>query len=165
MRRLAIAAAALALVAGGALLVSHLLAEPVSEEDRIRAAFAEAALAASEKRVADAVAMVSERFRGQGLDRQGVKQLVAYQALRGEWLSVTVAGAEIAVDGAAARSTLDLVLARSGVGKALADLLPAEASAWRIECGLELEDGEWRVVAADWRPIALAEALAGPGPR
>ena len=165
MRRLAIAAAALALVAGAALLVSRLLAEPVSEEDRIRAAFAEAALAAGEKRVADSVAMVSERFRGQGLDRQGVKQLVAYQALRGEWVSVTVAGAEVAVDGQVARATVDLVLARSGVGKALSDLLPAEASAWRIDCGLELEEGEWRVVEADWRPVALAEALAGPGPR
>ena len=165
MRRLAIAAAALALVAGAALLVSRLLAEPVSEEDRIRAAFAEAALAAGEKRVADAVAMVSERFRGQGLDRQGVKQLVAYQALRGEWVSVTIAGAEVAVDGQVARATVDLVLARSGVGKALSDLLPAEASAWRIDCGLELEEGEWRVVEADWRPVALAEALAGPGPR
>jgi len=165
MRRLAIAAAALALLAGAALLVARLMAEPVSEEDRIRAAFAEAALAAGEKRVGDTVAMVSERFRGQGLDRQGVKQLVAYQALRGEWVSVTVAGAEVAVDGRVARATVDLVLARSGVGKALADLLPAEASAWRIDCGLELEDGEWRVVTADWRPIALAEALAGPGPR
>jgi hypothetical protein len=94
-----------------------------------------------------------------------VKQLVAYQALRGEWVSVTVAGAEVAVDGQVARATVDLVLARSGVGKALSDLLPAEASAWRIDCGLELEEGEWRVVEADWRPVALAEALAGPGAR
>ncbi|HSN89701.1 MAG TPA: hypothetical protein VLS93_00600 [Anaeromyxobacteraceae bacterium] len=165
MRRLAIAAAALAVAAAAALVASRLLSEPASEEDRIRAAFEEAARAAGEKRVGDAVAIVSERFRGQGLDRQGVKQLVAYQALRGEWVSVSVAGVEVAVEGEAARATLDLVLARSGAGKALADLLPAEASAWRIECGLEVEEGEWRVVEASWRPVALAEALSGPAPR
>jgi hypothetical protein len=165
MRRLAFAAAALALLGGAALLVSRLLAEPESEEDRIRAAFAEAARAAGEKRVGDAVAMVSERFRGQGLDRRGVKQLVAYHSLRGEWVSVTVSGVEVAVAGETARATVDLVLARSGAGKALADLLPAEASAWRIECGLEIEDGTWRLVEASWRQVALAEALAGPGSR
>jgi hypothetical protein len=94
-----------------------------------------------------------------------VKQLVAYQALRGQWVSVTVSGAEVAVAGASARARVDLVLARGGAGKALADLLPAEASAWRIDAGLALEDGEWRVVEAIWSPIALAEALEGPGSR
>jgi hypothetical protein len=165
MRRLALAAAALALLAAGGVLLARLLAEPPTAEERIRAAFAEAARAAEEKRVGDAVEIVSERFQGQGLDRQGVKQLVAYQALRGQWVSVTVSGAEVAVAGASARARVDLVLARGGAGKALADLLPAEASAWRIDAGLALEDGEWRVVEATWSPIALAEALEGPGSR
>jgi hypothetical protein len=164
MRRLAIAAGLVALL-GGAFLLSRLLSEPPGAEERIRAAFAEAARAAEEKRVGDAVAIVSERFRGQGLDRQGVKQLVAYQALRGQWVSVTVAGAQIAVEGETARAIVDLVLARSGAGKAISDLLPAEASAWRLDCGLELEEGDWRVVEATWRSVALAEALAGPGSR
>jgi hypothetical protein len=165
MRRLALAAALLAVLAAGTFLAVQLWAEPPSAEERIRTAFVEAARAAEEKRAGDAVAIVSERFRGQGLDRQGVKQLVAYQALRGQWVSVTVAGAAVAVDGEAARATVDLVLARSGAGKALSALLPAEASAWRIDCRLELEDGEWRVVEASWRSIALAEAVAGPGSR
>ncbi len=162
MRRLVLAAAALALVAAGAVLLHRLLAEPPRDEDRIRSLFAEAARAAEEKRVSDAVEIVSERFRGEGLDRQGVKQLVAYQALRGEWVSVTVAGAEIAVSGDAADATVDLVTARGGPGKQLRDLLPGEASAHRVTCRLEREGRDWRVVSATWRPIDLAEALAGP---
>jgi hypothetical protein len=60
---------------------------------------------------------------------------------------------------------VDLVLARSGAGKAIVDLLPGEASAHRIDCRLEREEGTWRIVSAAWRPIGLAEAAAGPGSR
>jgi hypothetical protein len=165
MRRLVLAAAALAAVALVAVVASRLLAEPPSDEEQIRAIFADAARAAEEKRVGDAVAAVSERFRGEGLDRAGVKQLVAFHALRGTWVSVTVAGVEVAVAGDAADATVDLVTARGGAGKALRDLLPGEASAHRVACRLEREDGGWRVVSATWRPIGLGEALAGPGAR
>jgi hypothetical protein len=68
------------------------------------------------------------------------------------------------VEGERARAVVDLVLARSGRGKALADLLPAEASAYRVACALEREDGDWRIVSAEWRPIDLRAALEGPPP-
>jgi uncharacterized protein YneF (UPF0154 family) len=165
MRRLVLALVALLAVAGGAYIASRLLAEPPSDEERIRTLFAEAARAAEERRIGDAVEGVSERFSGQGLDKRGVKQLVALEVLRGAWVSVTVAGAEVQVEGDAASATVDLVLARSGAGKAIVDLLPGEASAHRIDCRLEREEGTWRIVSAAWRPIGLAEAAAGPGSR
>ena len=164
MRRLALVLVAAAAVAGAVLLAVRLLARPPSDEERIRALFDAGARAAAERRVGDAVQGVSERFRGRGLDKQGVRQLVAFHALRGEWRSVSVAGAAVTVEGESARAVVDLVLARSGTGKDLADLLPAQASAYRVDCALEMEDGEWRVVAAEWRPVALGEALAGPEP-
>lgn len=161
-RRALLAAAALAAIAAIA-VVAIRRGEPSSDKALIRALFDEAARAAEEKRVGDAVEGVSERFRGGGLDRRGVKQLVAFHVLRGEWVSVSVSGAAIEVDGDAARATVDAVLARgSGKGKALEALVPGEATAHRFACRLEREPEGWRIVEADWRAIGLADALAGP---
>jgi len=157
---LAVVAAALALATLAALQVTR---APPSDEELIRALFDGAARAAEERRVADAIAGVSERFRGHDLDRAGVKRLVAFHVLRGEWVSVSIAGARIAVDGDRARANVDAVLARgSGKGKALEALLPGEASAHRFACRLEREGEGWRIVEADWRRVDLAEALTGP---
>jgi hypothetical protein len=158
--------ATLALAAGAAGWAAwRRLSEPApSDEDRIRALFDEAARAVEDRRVSDAVSAVSERFRGDGLDRHGVKQLVASQVLRGEWVRVSVAGARVRVERDAASAVVDVVMARSGRGARLADLLPQDAAANRIDCRLEREGGEWRVVSASRRPISLAEALAGPPP-
>ena len=157
---LAAAAAAVALAVLGAL---RLRREKPSDEELIRALFDDAARAAEEKRVGDAMAGVSERFRGHGLDRAGVKRLVALQVLRGEWVSVTVSQARVAVDGDRARANVDAILARAGGrGKALAALVPGEASAHRFLCRLEREGAGWRIVEAEWRAVGLAEAIAGP---
>lgn len=155
---LAVAVAALAVLAA-----LRLTREKPSDEEAIRALFDDAARAAEEKRVGDAVAGLSERFRGRGLDRDGVRRLVAFHVLRGEWVSVTVASARIAVEGERARATVDAVLARgSGKGKALQALLPGEASAHRFRCKLEREGEGWRVVEAEWSAVGLADAITGP---
>ncbi len=161
-RTLFLAAAVVALAGVAAWKV--LGRRPPSDEEAIRLLFDRAARAAEEKRVSEAVEAVSERFRGGGLDRRGVKQLVAFHVLRGDWVSVSVSGARIRVeDGARARANVDVVLARGGAkGKALDARLPGEARVHRIACRLEREDGEWRIVEADWTPVGLAEALAGP---
>lgn len=161
-RAFAVLAALLALAAVVAAAL-RLLDEPPSDEEAIRALFEDAARAAGERRVGDAVELVSERFRGHGLDRRGAKQLVAFHVLRGEWVSVSISGARIAVEGDAARANVDAVLARgSGAGKSLAALLPGEASAHRFTCRLEREPDGWRVVEAAWRAVDISEALAGP---
>jgi hypothetical protein len=154
------------LVAVGALVgivaLRQLTREPERDEDRIRALLDGAALAAQEKRIGDVVEIVSERFAGGGLDRQGVKRFVAGMVLRGDWVSVSVAGLAVVVEGDAARANVDVVTARGGKGKAVADLLPEEAAAHRIACRLAREGSDWRVVGAEWAHITLGEALAGP---
>lgn len=161
-RRSVLVAVAAALLAAAVLAVWRPWREPPSDEERIAALFLEAARAVEEKRVGDAVEAVSERYRGEGLDRRGVKQLVLAQVMRGEWVSVTVAGTRIRVEGDGAEAVVDVVLARGGTGARLADLLPEQANVNRLTCRLERESGEWRVVSATRRPISLAEALAGP---
>jgi hypothetical protein len=152
--------AALALLAAGA--AWRLTRPPApSDEELIGSLYADAVRAAEERRVSDAVAGLSERFQGQGLDRQGVKQLVAAHALRGQWLLVRIAGLRTEVTGDSARAVLDLVATRAGAGQALADLLPADGNAWRIDCRLEREPAGWRIVAATWVEEPLVEALQG----
>ena len=157
---LAIAAAGIA-----ALVVLRARREPPSDEALVRALFVEAARAAQDRQVSEVVAGVSERFAGGGLDREGARRLVAFHVLRGEWVSVTISGAEVAVAGDRASASVDAVLARGGAkGKPLTALLPGEASAHRFAFRLEREAEGWRVVGAEWRPVDLAAALAGPPP-
>ena len=160
-RNLALIAAS---VAVAVMAVRWLGREPPTDEEQIRALFLGAARAAEEKKIGGVLEVVSERFAGRGLDKQGVKRFVAGMVLRGDWVAVSVAGVAVAVEGPAARANVDVVTARSGKGKAVADLLPQEAAAHRLVCRLEREEGVWRVVAAEWEQIALGEALAGPPP-
>jgi uncharacterized protein YneF (UPF0154 family) len=146
----------------GALLARRLLRQPPSDEEQIRTLLVDAARAAEEKRIGDAVRDVSERFRGEGLDRREVKQFVAAQVLRGTWVSVTLAGTKIDVRNEVARAACDVVLSRSGKGTPLAELLPEQASVHRFLLELAREDGKWKVVGARWRPVSVEEAVAGP---
>ena len=161
-RRAVLAVVVAALAAGAVLGLWRPWREPPGDEERIAALFLDAARAVEEKRVGDAVEAVSERYQGEGLDRRGVKQLLLAQVLRGEWVSVTVAGTRVRLGGEGAEAVVDVVLARSGRGTRLADLLPEQADVNRLTCRLEREGSEWRVVSASRRPISLAEALAGP---
>lgn len=165
-RRVAFAALAAVALAGGALAVRRLAAPPPSDEALVRALLEEAARAAAEKRPGDAVLGVSERFRGPGgMDRDEARRLVAAVVLRGGWVSASIAGVALALDGDRGRANVDVVLARgAGAGKSLAALLPGEASVHRFALALEREPGGWRVVEAGWAPVELADAMAGPPP-
>jgi len=163
MRRSRAAALVVVLgIAAAAVGAWRLSRTPPSDEERIRALLDRAARAAEEKRVGDAVEDVSERFQGQGLDRRGLKQLIAYQAMRGDWNAVVALGTQVRVDGDVAEAVADVALVRSGRGPDLADRLPAAGSTWRIEARLERERGRWMVTGARWRPVSAEEAVAGP---
>jgi hypothetical protein len=165
-RRLLLAGlAGLALVAAG-IGWRRLSAPAPSDAERIRALFAASARAVEEKRVGDAVAPLAERFQGPaGFGRAEVKRAIAAAALRGQWLSVSVTGDRIEVEGESARAAVTVVAARSGKGRTLAELLPQDATGLWIDARLAREDGAWRVVGAEWREIPLGAALAGPGER
>lgn len=133
-----------------------------TDEEQIQSLIHEAARAAEEKRIGDAVRSLSERFEAHGLDRQSAKQLVAFHVLRGTWVSVTVARAKVEVEGDAARAAVDVVMGRSGKGEALAQLLPEAGSIHRFGLWLSREPDGWKVTRAVWRPVSVEEAAAGP---
>jgi len=133
-----------------------------SDEDRIRGIFARAATAAEEKRIGDVVAEVSESFRAGDLDRDGARRLAAGVILRGGWVSASISGTTVRVEGDQAAAVVDVVLARGSGGAALAALTPGEASVHRFDVRLAREPDGWRVTAAKWAPAELADALEGP---
>jgi hypothetical protein len=164
-RWLAIAAVAVALVAAVCLLRRPARLGP---EERIRAMLDEAAHAAEQRKVKEVVAVLSDRFEGGGegarAGRDEVRRLLAFELLRGEWVSVTVSSARVIVDGRKARANVDAVLSRAtDRTRGLASLLPGEASVHRFHLDLDEEEpGSWRVVSGSWRQIGLEEALSGP---
>jgi hypothetical protein len=171
-RRLLLLVAVIAAALAGAWWASR--PGPPSDEEAIRGLLEEAAQSAERRDAGAAVAGLAESFQGQGkgqgerLDRRGVKQLVAYQALRGSWVSVRTVGVQVRLQGGGdapggATAALGLILSRGGPGRALADLAPSQLSCWRVEATLARQAEGWRVVAASWRPASLAEALDGGG--
>ncbi len=161
MSRRALVLAVVLVVGAAAFFVARAL-RPPSDEEQIRAMIHDAARAADEKRIADVVQGLSERFDAAGVDKRGAKQIVALHVLRGTWVSVLVAGEKIAVERERARAVADVVLSRSGKGKSLSEILPEAASIYRFDLRLVKESGEWRVTTAAWRPITLEQAVAGP---
>lgn len=162
----------LLVVAAAAAAVVAWLAWPArteGPEERIRALLQEAARAAEQRKPGEVAELLSERFRGgageASLGRDDARRLLALELLRGQWVTVTIASAEVIVDGPRARAHVDALLSRAADRqKGLAALLPGEAAVHRFRLELEEEpDGRWRVVAAGWRQASLQEALAGPG--
>ncbi|HVP68248.1 MAG TPA: hypothetical protein VMT17_13390 [Anaeromyxobacteraceae bacterium] len=164
-RSIAVASLVAVAAAAGGLAGSRLLRRAPTDEERVRRVFEDAARAAEERRVGDVMEAVSPRFRGEGVDRDGLRRFVAFHALRGSWSAAVVLGSSVRLDGGAAEATVDVALARGGGRPDLAaGRLPDDASLQRIDARLEREDGTFRVVSARWRPIGPAEALAGPPP-
>lgn len=133
-----------------------------SDEERIRAVFGAMARAAEERRPGEVVRWLSDRFQGQGLDKDGARRFVTFETMRGAWTSVSVAGANVLIEGDRAVAAVDVVAARGGAGRALADLLPAQASPWRARLELARHGSGWLITSASWHQITLGEAMAGP---
>jgi hypothetical protein len=162
VRRPVLALLVLVLAALGAVLAVRACGGPPTDEERIRGLLADAARAAEDKRIGDVVRDVSERFAGQGLDKRGVKQLVALHVLRGAWVAVTISGERLEVRGDRARAVVDVVMLRSGKGRPLSELLPEQATVHRFDLHLAREEEGWKVTGGAWRPITLEEASRGP---
>jgi hypothetical protein len=141
-----------ALVALACLVVIRSLREGPTDEEQIRAIFEEGARAVEEKRPADAMAGVSERFQGEGMAYRELKQFITYQALRGSWNAVVPVAEKVEVTGDRAEAVLEVVLARGGKGTGVLGRLPENGDVWRVEASLAREKGGWKVVSARWSP-------------
>lgn len=97
----------------------------------------------------DVQALLAEEFVGNdGLDRRGARQLAAGMFLRHRDVSATLGPVQVELRGredAIARFT---VLAAGGSG----GVLPERGQVYAVETGWRLQDGEWRLLNASWKP-------------
>lgn len=154
----------LALAALGSVVAFRALRAGPTDEERIRTLFEQAARAVEEKRPGDAMAGVSERFQGEGMDYRELKQFITFQALRGSWNAVLPVAARVRVSGDRAEAVVDAALVRGGRGEGVVARLPEAGDTWRIDASLEREEEGWKVVSARWRRITAAEGLTGSAP-
>lgn len=104
---------------------------------------------AIEARDAAAVhALLADDFIGpEGLDRAGARRLAQAMFLRYRGVGATIGPLEIVMQDQHARVRFDAVVTGGSGG-----LLPESGQAYAVETGWRMEDGEWRLVNAQWHP-------------
>lgn len=104
--------------------------------------------AAIEARDAAAVhVLLADDFIGpEGLDRNGARRLAQGMFLRYRGVGATIGPLEIVLQDQHAQVRFDAVVTGGSGG-----LLPESGQAYDVETGWRMEDGEWRLVNAQWR--------------
>lgn len=150
MRRLRIALLALATAACGG--------GDATPEARVRSTLAAIEAAAEARDVAGVKEHVSESYRdAAGRDRRAVGALAFahFQRNASVHLLTRVSALEIPAPGEA---RAEVLVAMAGRPIPSVEALPAlRADLYRFELTLRDEDGDWRVVAAQWRPATLQD--------
>jgi hypothetical protein len=82
-----------------------------------------------------------------GMDRDGARQLAQASLLRYRDLSVVLGPVDVQVEGERAQASFTAAVA-GGSGQ----LLPDAGRIYDVRTGWRLEDGEWRLLSAEWTP-------------
>jgi len=117
-------------------------------EQAVREAVAgvEAAIEAGEPRRLHG--WLAEDFVGPGgMDRDGARKLAQASLLRYRDLSVVLGPVEVTVEGDRAQASFTAAVT-GGSGRAL----PDAGRIYEVRTGWRLEDGEWRLLSAEWSP-------------
>lgn len=91
---------------------------------------------------------VADDFGGdQGLDRQALSKLVRVQFLRHRDIGATLGPLGVDLQSDRARVSFTVVLTGDSGG-----LLPESGQIYEVSTGWRRDDGEWRLIQADWSP-------------
>ena len=117
-------------------------------EIALRAQLQRMQTAATERRPGDFIEVVATDFVGnEGMDRAALHNLMRAQVLGNSTIGVTAGPVEIEQKGGEAILRFTVLLT-GGSGR----LVPDSAQAYSITSGWRIEDGEWRVYYAEWKP-------------
>ena len=128
--------------------------DPETPEGQVRALLAELEVAAEAADVGAIKDHVSERYADDyGNDKQSLAAYLTFQVMRSQRRHVVLRVREVLIrDGGLAQVTLHAGLAGTG-----GDLTRADVYA--VDLDLEDEDGEWRLVWAQWKRAAPTDLL------
>lgn len=91
---------------------------------------------------------LAEDFIGPGgMDRDGARQLAQASLLRYRDLSVVLGPIDVTVEGERAQASFTAAVS-GGSGH----LLPDAGRIYNVRTGWRVEDGEWRLLSAEWSP-------------
>ena len=157
------------LVAGLVLILGVVLILRGGEDDpemAIRMAIERTAQAAEAQDVGGVMEVISERFKGRGMDRRDLTRYVFAQLRTGRWRSVFIVRTDVDLkDEQHARVRTSAVLARGAGITSLAEAAKTRADAYRFDLDFEREDdGEWRVVVARYGRVGPKELFEGLAP-
>jgi ketosteroid isomerase-like protein len=104
--------------------------------------------AAGEARDVDALFdPIAEDFAGsEGMDRQAFRRYVTLMSMQNKSVGVTLGPIDVKLYGDRATASFTAAI-RGGPG-----LLPDQAQVYAIETGWRLEDGDWKLISATWKP-------------
>jgi hypothetical protein len=128
------------------LLLSACAKEP--DEVRLRAQLDTMQAAVLDRRPADFMQYVADDFIGKdGLDRAALHNLLRVQLMRNASIGATRGPLDVRLQGERAQVDFSIVLTGGAGG-----LLPERAQGYAITTGWRVEDGEWRLFLAEWKP-------------
>ncbi|MBY6203305.1 hypothetical protein [Halomonas denitrificans] len=122
---------------------------PPPAEERIFAIIGEMEVALERGEVDDFMDPVADDFiaGNRGLDRRMLGLLVRRERMARERIAVSRFDTDVVLRGEDRATATFTALATGGSG-----LLPDEGRLWRIDTGWRLDDGDWRLIHAEWRP-------------
>ena len=117
-------------------------------EQALREAVAELEAAVEARDAAAIEAWLADDFIGpDGLDKEGGRRLAQVMFLRYRHANATLGPLEVALQDRHATVRFTAALAAGAGG-----LLPESGQVYQVETGWRLEDDEWRMVSAEWKP-------------
>jgi hypothetical protein len=154
-----------AIVAVAAGVATYLLvARPATPPEELIRRKAVAMADAAEKRdLGFIMKQVSEQFRtADGYRREDVRQMLAAQLLRGEWVRVMTANVDVTMTSQVSADFRGTYLFGRSRAKELKDLAKESViAAYQVTGEVKREaDGEWRFVSASWEQVEPATLLA-----
>lgn len=116
-------------------------------EQRLQASMSGLQAAIEAREVRSAMDFIADDFIGTGtLDREGVRNVLRVQVLRHAQLGLSLGPmqTELIGDRATVRFT---AVATGGSGA----MIPESARVWDVETGWRDDDGQWRLISAQWK--------------
>lgn len=90
---------------------------------------------------------IAEDFSGsEGMDRQAFRRYVTFMGMRSKSVGVQLGPLDVKLFDQ--RATVSFTAALSG-GEGL---LPSRVQVYDVDTGWRLEDGEWKLISAKWKP-------------
>lgn len=123
-----------------------------TEEDRVRKVVTAVQKAAEEKKILAVQEHLSRSYGDpKGHDLDGIKALLAFYFFRHKTVAVYIPAIEASVNGPQATAKFQAILTAKGIdGESANIILPDALGAYDFEVSFRKEEGEWKVLSANW---------------